>query len=300
MKKSILSFTIILIFQFIIFSSFGQDKDKQDKKVFPFGLIEEIDSKELSEKRTLNIYLPQGYHSDSATIYPVIYVLDGSQYEDFPHIAGLAQFMNMYEILPKSIVVGISNLGRSRYRDFTYPSDDKQDLKAIPNNGGSEKFMNYIENEVMPLIEKNYKTSTHKTIIGQSLGGLLATEILFKKPYLFDDYVIVSPSLWWDNQKMVRKANNFLKNLSKNTTERKKENSNYERKIFVSLGKEHPVMHKVADKLVDSIKKLEETKNKTIHLFYEPILDQNHATILHLAAYKAFENFYKKKEENKK
>ncbi|WP_375561836.1 alpha/beta hydrolase [Bernardetia sp. OM2101] len=295
MQKHILSLIIILFSQFIIFQS-----SAQDKKIFPFGVIEEIDSKELAEKRTLNIYLPQGYHPDSATIYPVIYVLDGSQYEDFPHIAGLAQFMNMYEILPKSIVVGISNLGKSRYRDFTYPSDDKQDLKAIPNNGGSEKFMAYLENEVIPLIEKNYKTDSHKTIIGQSLGGLLATEILFKKPYLFDDYVIVSPSLWWDNQKMVRKANDFLENLSKNIAETKKDNTDYKKRIFVSLGEEHPTMHKVADKLVDSIKKLEETKNGTITLFYEPILDQNHATILHLAVYKAFEKFYKKEEEKKK
>lgn len=294
MQKYILSLIIILFSQFIIFQS-----SAQEKQVFPFGVIEEINSKELEEKRTLNIYLPQGYNPDSASVYPVIYVLDGSQYEDFPHIAGLAQFMNMYEILPKSIVVGISNLGKSRYRDFTYLSDDKQDLKAIPNNGGSEKFMAYIENEVIPLIEKNYKTSSHKTVIGQSLGGLLATEILFKKPYLFDDYVIVSPSLWWDNQKMVKKASDFLENLSKNTTELKKENPNYERKIFVSLGKEHPTMHKVADKLVNSIKKLEETKNGTITLFYEPILEENHATILHLAVYKAFEKFYKKEDKKK-
>ncbi len=295
MKKYILSLFILLISQFIIFQV-----SAQEKQVFPFGVIEEIDSKELAEKRTLNIYLPQDYSPDSAMLYPVIYVLDGSKYEDFPHIAGLAQFMNMYEILPKSIIVGISNLGKSRYRDFTYPSSDKQDLEDLPTSGGSEKFMAYLENEVIPLIEKTYKTSSHKTIIGQSLGGLLATEILFKKPYLFDDYVIVSPSLWWDNQKMVKDSDTFLKNLSKNSAETKKENSNYKKRIFVSLGKEHPTMHKVADKLVKSIKVLEETKNGTITLFYEPILDQNHATILHLAVYKAFEKFYKKEEEKKK
>lgn len=294
MKKYILSFVFILIAHFIIFQSSAQD-NQEDKKIFPFGVIEEINSKELEEKRTLNIYLPQGYSPDSATVYPVIYVLDGSQYEDFPHIAGLAQFMNMYEILPKSIVVGISNIGKSRYRDFTYPSTDKQDIEDLPTSGGSEKFIAYIENEVMPFIEKNYKTSSHKTIIGQSLGGLLASEILFKKPYLFDDYVLVSPSLWWDNQKMIKDADTFLKNLSKNSTETQKENPNYKKRVFVSLGKEHPTMHKVADKLVSSIKKLEETKNGTISIFYEPILDQNHATILHLAVYKAFEKFYKKK-----
>lgn len=295
MKKYILSCFFILITQFIIFQSVAQNK-----QVFPFAIIEELQSQELVETRTVNVYLPQGYHPNSATVYPVIYLLDGSLYEDFPHIAGMTQFLNMYEILPKSIVVGISNLGKSRYRDFTYPSTDKRDLEDIPTSGGSEKFIAYLENEVMPLIEKSYKTDSHKTIIGQSLGGLLATEILFKKPYLFDDYVIVSPSLWWDNQKMVNDSDTFLKNVSKNIAETKAENTEYRKRIFVSLGEEHPVMHKVADKLVDSIKKLEETKNGTITLFYEPILDQNHATILHLAVYKAFEKFYKKDVEKKK
>ena len=295
MKKHVLSLIFIVISQFIIFQS-----SAQEKTIFPFAIIEELNSQELGETRTLNVYLPQGYHPDSATVYPVIYLLDGSLYEDFPHIAGMTQFLNMYEILPKSIVVGISNLGKSRYRDFTYPSTDKRDLEDLPTSGGSEKFIAYLENEVMPLIEKNYKTSSHKTIIGQSLGGLLATEILFKKPYLFDDYVIVSPSLWWDNQKMIKKADDFLKDLSKRITKTKKGNAEYKKRIFVSLGEEHPVMHEVADKLVDSIKKLEETKNATIALFYEPILDQNHATILHLAVYKAFEKFYKKEEEKKK
>ncbi len=295
MKKCILSLLFLLITQFIIFQS-----SAQEKTIFPFAIIEELNSQELGETRTVNVYLPQGYHPDSATVYPVIYLLDGSLYEDFPHIAGLTQFLNMYDVLPKSIVIGISNLGKSRYRDFTYPSTDKRDLEDIPTSGGSEKFISYLESEVMPLIEKSYKISSHKTIIGQSLGGLLATEILFKKPYLFDDYVIVSPSLWWDNQKMVKDSDTFLKNLSKNIAEIKAENTDYKKRIFVSLGKEHPVMHKVADKLVGSIKKLDETKNGAIILFYEPILDQNHATILHLAVYKAFEKFYKKEEEKEK
>ncbi|WP_291727336.1 alpha/beta hydrolase [Bernardetia sp.] len=285
MKKYILS----SLFLFLLFSA-----SAQNKKVFPFGIVEEIESKKLGEKRTLNIYLPQDYHPDSTITYPVIYVLDGSQNEDFPHIAGLVQFMNMYDILPKSIVVGISNLGKSRYRDFTYPSQDKRDLKDLPTSGGSENFINYLENEVIPLIDENYKTNAQKTIIGQSLGGLLASEILFKKPYLFDNYIIVSPSLWWDEQRMINKRDEFLETLSKNVKEQKSKNSDYKKQIFVSLGKEHPVMHKVADKLVDAIKKLEATKNGTIQLFYEPILDQNHATILHLAVYKAFEKFYKK------
>ena len=241
-------------------------------KVFAFGVVEELYSNEIGEDRVLNIYLPDGYHPDSAATYPVIYVLDGSANEDFPHIAGLVQFMNMYDIMPHSIVVGIANV--DRYRDFTSLSKVKDDMKAIPNNGGAEKFIRFLEKEVQPLIENKYKTNGHRTIIGQSLGGLMATEILMGKPGLFDDYIIVSPSLWWNDMSLVDRAPEYFKAHKK-----------MNKKIFVSLGKEHPVMHEVADKLVKSIK---ESGNENIELYYHPILEENHATILHLAVYEAF------------
>ena len=269
---------IILIILFTItHSTTAQQTDPRydGKKAFPFGVIETINSQELSEKRILNIYLPDGYYPDSLTTYPTIYVLDGSANEDFPHIAGLAQFMNMYHLLPKSIVVGIANV--DRYRDFTHPSSDKKDKKSLPTSGGSEKFINFIEKEVQPFVKKNFKTNGHKTIIGQSLGGLVATEILLKKPYLFNDYIIVSPSLWWNKQKLVKGAANFFKT-----------NNQLKKRIFVSLGKEHPTMHEVADKLVDAIKN---SGNENIEWYYEPILGEDHATILHRAVYMAFEKF---------
>jgi len=269
-KKSIL----ILIAIYLFNSSLKAQNNNsiQNKEVFPFGVIEKINSKELSEERVLNIYLPQGYNADSLATYPTIYVLDGSAHEDFPHIAGLVQFMNMYNLMPKSIVVGIANV--DRYRDFTYPSTDPRDKKDLPTGGGSEKFIKFIENELQPYIQKNYKTTTRKTIIGQSMGGLLATEILTTKAHLFTDYIIVSPSLWWDHQKLVNKAHLFFN-----------EHKDLNKKVFISLGKEHPVMHQVADKLVQAIK---EANNSNITLFYEPILDEDHATILHKAVYNAF------------
>ena len=263
---------------------FSQESDARypsEKQIFPFGVIETIDSKILNEKRVLNIYLPQGYHPDSITTYHTVYVLDGSANEDFPHIAGLVQFLNMYQLMPNSIVVGIANV--DRYRDFTSLSKVKEDVEGIPNNGGLEKFMAFIEKEVQPFIAKNYKVNDHRTIIGQSLGGLLATEILMAKPDLFSDYIIVSPSLWWNDMALVNSAHKYFK-----------EHQELEKRIFVSMGKEHPVMHEVADKLVDAIQKSE---NEKMTLFYEPILTEDHGTILHKAVYAAMETFYPKEKE---
>jgi len=271
---------LLAILALFSFTVQAQESDARytDHKIFPFGVIEEINSTELNEKRTLNIYLPEGYNPDSTDTYPVIYVLDGSANEDFPHIAGLCQFLNMYQLLPKSIVVGIANV--DRYRDFTYPSSDKRDVKDVPTSGGSPAFIRFIKNELQPFMAKNYKTSGFKTIIGQSLGGLLATEILMTDPQLFNDYVIISPSLWWDREILVNKAEAYFN-----------EHQEINSRVYVSLGKEHPVMHKVADKLVESMNK---SSNRNLHVWYNPILDENHATILHLAVYDAFMSFYGK------
>ena len=102
----------------------------EDARPFVFGAVQQLRSTVLGQDRTLNIYLPDGYAKDSSDTYPVIYVLDGSANEDFPHIAGLAQFMNMYTLLPKSIVVGIANVDRGH--DFTHATSADSDKVWVP------------------------------------------------------------------------------------------------------------------------------------------------------------------------
>lgn len=258
-------------------SSFGQSTTA--KKPFVLGLIDTVHSNELGETRTLNIYLPEGYSKDSMANYPVIYLLDGSADEDFIHIAGLVQFANFpwVNLLPKSIVVGIANVDRRR--DFTYPTTIDKDKKGFPTTGQSQRFIAFIEKELQPYIQKNYSSNPKKTIIGQSLGGLLATEILFKKPGLFNQYIIVSPSLWWDNESLLAYQPAFAKpDFQQKTT------------VFVSVGKEGKIMETDARRLVDLLKK--DTANP-VSVDFQYFGDENHATIFHLAVYKAFERFKK-------
>ena len=92
---------------------------QKNKTPFALGVVDQIKSKELSQSRTLNIYLPDGYDT-SKTTFPVIYLLDGSANEDFIHITGVVQFLNMIDTLPKCIVVGIANTDRRH--DFTHPT----------------------------------------------------------------------------------------------------------------------------------------------------------------------------------
>jgi hypothetical protein len=260
----------------------GQDNVKKTTTPFVLGAIEEIESVELSEKRILNIYFPEGYRATDTVHYPVIYLLDGSADEDFIHIAGLVQFSNFswVNILPKSIVVGIANIDRRR--DFTFPTTIEQDKKDFPTTGGSEKFIAFIEKEVQPFIERNYKTNQSKTIIGQSLGGLLATEILLKKPALFNNYIIISPSLWWDNQSLLAALSVSKSNIPQNTL------------VYVGVGKEGKIMEADARQLCDI---LNNKKIINLKVAYEYFEKEDHATIFHLAVYNAFKAMSSKKEK---
>lgn len=281
MKKII---TLITLITFLNASS----QTKNEPKPFVLGQIQEINSKILSEKRTLNIYLPEGYTTKDTLTYPVIYLLDGAADEDFIHVVGLVQYNTFPWIdrIPKSIVVGIANTDRKR--DFTSPATIEILKKQMPSQGGSEKFIGFFEKELQPFIEKNYKTTDSKMIIGQSLGGLLATEILFKKPHLFDKYVIISPSLWWNDGELLKMNPSLLE-----------ERFQQQKDIYIGVGKEglspffdNHVMEVDANLLFDKIKS---GKSKAVQVHFDYLPEEDHATVTHPALFNAFRILYPKK-----
>lgn len=238
-------------------------------------------SDELGEDRVLNVYLPPAYTASDTTHYDVIYVLDGSLDEDFLHIVGLVQYFRFPWIngVPPSIVVGIANVDRER--DFTFPSQMNNDRKRLPTSGGSARFMAFLEKEVQPFIAKQYRLSGRRTIIGQSLAGLMATEILYKKPYLFDTYIIVSPSLWWDGGSLLRYPATVLQAGFQQST-----------RIYVGVGKEGlattdppHVMEVDANVLADALKN---SQNPHLKVYFDYLPEENHATVTHQAVNNAF------------
>lgn len=279
--KSVLLIFILTFSTTLIWGQSAKSKQTNQPKAFVLGEIQEIASKELAETRILNIYLPEGYNHQDSIKYPVIYLLDGSADEDFIHIAGLVQF-NSFEWVnqvPKSIMVGIATVDRRR--DFTFPTTVTQEKQKFPTAGHSDKFIAFIEKELQVYIEAKYKTNSSKTIIGQSLGGLLITEILLKKPALFNKYVIVSPSLWWDNGSLLNQSTNLLQ-----------ERVNQQTDVYIGVGKEGltpteipRVMEVDANLLAEKIK---EAGNKNMKVHFDYLPQENHATILHQAVHNAF------------
>jgi hypothetical protein len=174
-----------------------------------------IHSKILNEDRRLAIYNPDSVGGNVLPAYPVLYLLDEN---DMAMIAGTVKYMSSYnEQLPAMLVVGIDGNGQ-RIRDLTPTHslyDDMGKLDPDPNSwlkpsGGGEKFLRFVREEVMPFVESKYRTAPFRILAGHSVGGLTAIHALTAHPDMFNAYLAVSPSLWWDNGAYLRAAMQHL------------------------------------------------------------------------------------------
>jgi len=168
-----------------------------------------IDSVRLGEVRHINVYTPPGYDVAKDARYPVLYMPDGGMQEDFPHVATDVDTAIRAGQMRPMIVVGIENT--ERRRDMTGPTGVDSDRKIAVHVGGSAAFRAFIADELMPQVRERYRTSGKTAIVGESLAGLFVVETFFLQPKLFDTYIALSPSLWWNNMALAHSAAARLK-----------------------------------------------------------------------------------------
>ncbi|TDT47027.1 hypothetical protein CLV90_1096 [Maribacter spongiicola] len=162
----------------------------------------------LDEERTCLISLPDSYNNSSEVDkkYPVIILLDG--YTHFKTASGIVHFMgsnrNRNNLMPESIIIAIENVDRER--DFTFT---KIKTKRPNNMGGGRIFLNFIEKELVPYIDKKYKTESFRTLVGHSLGGLLTLNSYMDENSVFNAYISIDPSIWWNEEMMKNKVDSI-------------------------------------------------------------------------------------------
>ena len=229
-----------------------------------------LDSKILGETRRINIYTPPSYAEDGLR-YPVLYMPDGGIQEDFHHITGIVQVSTANGTMRPFLVVGIENT--ERRRDLTGPTESAEDRKIAPRVGGSALFRRFLREELMPEMRRRYRTSGETAIVGESLAGLFVLETFFLEPDLFDTYIAVSPSVWWDNQSLARSAAARLKRYTGPPKSLyvgeidEKELQEGTRVLAGALGEAAPA---------------------SLTWRYEPTPNEDHGTVFHGAALKAF------------
>ncbi|HEY6369450.1 MAG TPA: alpha/beta hydrolase-fold protein [Candidatus Sulfotelmatobacter sp.] len=168
-----------------------------------------LHSNVLNEDRVIWIRTPRSY-DQSEERFPVLYLTDGPAHIN--EIGSTIDFLVQNGRMPPLIVVGIANTDRTR--DLT-PTHWDQKLpdgtsNANPTSGGGDHFLDFIENELVPEIEKRYRTANYRIFSGHSLGGLMAIHILITPPEMFQAHIAVSPSLQWDDLRTVREAQDFF------------------------------------------------------------------------------------------
>ncbi|MDB4926718.1 alpha/beta hydrolase-fold protein [Mucilaginibacter sp.] len=217
------------------------------------GKVDSIHSKILNENRQVWIFLPASANNViyARQHYPVLYLLDAEDH--FMSVTAMIQQLsevNGNTVIPEMIVVGITNTDRTR--DLT-PTNSLIGFNGKTNpelktSGSGEKFAAFIEKELMPHIDSLYAPSPYKVIIGHSLGGLEVMNILVHHPNLFNAYVAIDPSMWWDSRKLLNETKTVL-------TQKRFEG----RSLFLAIANTMPWG-------MDTMKARKDTSAATIHI----------------------------------
>lgn len=265
MKQLITAFSFIIIFG--IQTLFAQQNND-----IMIGSKFNIYSSILNEDRTCLISLPDSYNdSEEKKTYPILVLLDG--YVHFKSTAGIVHFMssdrNRNHLMPETIIVAIENVDRER--DFTVT---KIKTKRPNTMGGGRNFLDFIEKELIPYIDEKYRTEPYRVLVGHSLGGLLTINSYLDENSLFNAYISIDPSIWWDEKMMIEKVDSIRP-------------SSLRKKLYLATANQGEASYERNKKRHDALytllnKKTEENINVKIEYFE----NENHRSVPLIALYK--------------
>ena len=200
--------TILLTIGLIILiQQFGNAQPNQNQYLQKVGVLDSLHSKVLNETRKIYIQLPDSYSPEKNQKYPVAFILDGEIF-----LPTLSDVHHYYSggFMPEMVLVGISN-DINRVRDLTTSTiTTKYGMPFTEKNGEADNFRKFIETELIPFIENKYPVTNYRTLIGHSYGGLFTISTLINQPSLFANYLAIDPSLDWDDQKLLKEAQEML------------------------------------------------------------------------------------------
>jgi predicted alpha/beta superfamily hydrolase len=193
-----------------------------DNKIV-IGKIDSVYSTILKEQRKVWVYVPNmktGIQNPGQR-YPVVYLLDGDGH--FESVVGMIQQLSQVNgntIVPEMIVVGIPNTDRTR--DLT-PTHIQSDLPMMDTNfskstGGGENFTSFMAKELMPHIDSLYPTQPFRVLIGHSFGGLIVMNTITNHTKLFNAYIAIDPSMWYDKEQFLKATQKKLATQKYNGT----------------------------------------------------------------------------------
>lgn len=249
-------FALLLISCIFTLNSFSQ---KKTETIYGIEKLT-IYSKVLNEDRTMLIALPENY-TNTTNNFPVLYLLDGNTH--FRQASSATNFLAQQGLAPDMIVVAIINVDRNR--DFT-PVYNEQ----VPTSGGGEKFHDFLEKELLPFVEENYKASNYKILMGHSFGGTFVGYSLIERPNVFDAYIAASPYLQFDDDYIVNQARLKLKRTY-----------NSPKNFYMTIGNEPEYFEAFNEFSI----LIEEKSGDAISFKYVKMPNENHGSIPYLTTF---------------
>ncbi|WP_264524888.1 alpha/beta hydrolase-fold protein [Flavobacterium sp. N502536] len=291
-RKKIL---FLSLFTLLTSFAFAQQKNKIE-----IGTIDSISSKVLNENRKIWIHLPKSALNASLAKqkYPVVYLLDAEGH--FSSVVGIIEEMsevNGNTNCPEMIVVGITNTNRNR--DLT-PTHSEVDPPFVPKSlsdqsGGGEKFVEFLEKELIPYIDGKYPTTPYKTLIGHSFGGLTALNILTNHTNLFNAYLAIDPSMWWDHQQFLAETEKKIENkkLANVSLFMAAANTMDDSMNVVKVRKDTTVFTRHIRSILDFNDFLNKNKKSGLNYQYQYYNDDNHGSVPLIATYDGLRFLFK-------
>ena len=171
----------------------------------PVKQYEVLQSKQLDEQRRILVILPDDYLTNTNKKYPVIYLLGA--YGDLPMLTGMLERLQQQDSAPQAIVAMIENTDRTR--DLT-PTVNQDPRGPVGQGGGGDKYLDFIEFELIPHMNKTFRTHDFKIVMGSSIGGLLVIHSLQSRPHLFQAHMAFSPAVWWADRTTAKETKAFI------------------------------------------------------------------------------------------
>jgi hypothetical protein len=208
---------------FLLYLILTNGSDAQTDNKIVIGKVDSVYSTILKEQRKVWIYLPnmKAGMQNTGQRYPVVYLLDGEGH--FESVVGMIQQLSQVNgntIVPEMIVVGIPNTDRTRDLTPTHIASDlpMMDSNSSKNTGGGENFASFLQKELMPHIDSSYPTQPFRILIGHSFGGLTVMNMITNHASLFNGYIAIDPSMWYDKEQFLKATQKKLSTQKYNGT----------------------------------------------------------------------------------
>lgn len=267
--------TTLCFVSFFVFSSqntFAQSNTKQQSTDYSVH-THTFKSAVLNEERTVTVQLPKSYQAEPNKVYPVIYRLDGAG--NIPLASAVIERLQNDNRAPEVIIVAIEST--NRLRDF-YPTVNKEPQGPVGEGGGADKFLAFFEQELIPLVNKNYRTHDYKVISGASAGGVFALYALQANPELFQAYIAYSPAVWWNYGASVKSTKSFITKT--------KELNSY---VYINIGEEAGIMRERYDELLQA---MQLPKVRGLRFFNDAFAGISHNLTSAAGAFNAYYNLF--------